>query len=105
MTPRQQAALDRVLRTDRRFFKCNPDRNHYVRPAHPVEIAMAISCREPVPAGFVPWVAICQIKPGTRLRAFLVARVGSSPDGDEEEARELFEIAVAPEVGNSPTLH
>lgn len=49
--------------------------------------------------------AICQIKPGTRLRAFLVARVGSSPDGDEEEARELFEIAVAPEVGNSPTLH
>jgi hypothetical protein len=89
--------LDRVLDTDRRFFKRFPDRQHRVRRLHSVEVrALELMGDAPVPPGHTYVAAIyCPRRGGARLRLCT-----AEPDRDEDACERLFEqlTRAAPET-------
>lgn len=92
-----------VTQADASWFANHPTRQHRVRFATPMEIEIESGGKEPVPSGFRVFCAVRQIKPGLRLRAFMLGAAMNDPDAGEEKARALFRIAAA--VCERPTLH
>lgn len=86
--------VDRVLESDRRFFRRRPDRQHRVRLVSRAEIALnnlvGGQHAEP-PAGCSHFVVVKQLAPGVRTRVFLVAASDASTDVAESAARAIFD--------------
>jgi hypothetical protein len=77
------------MKEDSQFFETNPHRSHRVRRAIPHESMLMLS--EPLAPGQAWFVAIRQVRPGTRLRLGFSARADLPTDVDEELARAGFE--------------
>jgi hypothetical protein len=104
--PRQQqrrlkrlcADVDRLIETDRRFFRRRPDRAHRVRRSFPAEIDVAAILgivENPLPDGQVWFTAVRQILPGFRHRYFFFSGSEHEPDlFPEEVCCRLFEEVV-----------
>lgn len=78
--------IDRVTAADRKFFERHPDRSHRLRLAAEAEAEIAqLGAEETLPAGIRWFVAVRQVAPGMRLRAF-----GAETDADEATCAEVF---------------
>jgi hypothetical protein len=105
VTRKYDAAIEGLAEADTLFFEQNPGRRYRFRPAHPSEVSTGLKDRDPVPAGFMVYVVVRQLRPGIRVHALLLGRPGADePDASEAEAREIFEMATTPESERS-TIH
>jgi hypothetical protein len=104
MTRKHDAAIKRLAKADTRFFEQNPGRRHRLRPAHPAEVSIGLKDRDPIPAGFIVYAVVRQLRPGIRAHALLLGVPGADePDANEAEARAIFAAATTPE-SERPTL-
>ena len=93
--------IDRtVCESDRRFFDAHPKRNHRLRPASWAEVSMheiADGVAAPITAGNQMFVAVKQLKPGIRLRAFFIAPAAADwAEPPEDICRAWFEYVYPP---------
>ncbi len=90
-----QDDVERVLQGDARFFARFPDRNHRVRMAAQVEMALnsAVHGRHAIPdePGARWFVAVKQLAPRTFARAFVQADPGASTDLSEDNAQRVYD--------------
>jgi hypothetical protein len=97
MTPQQLLAVRHAADDDAAWFAGHPERSHRVRRATPAEIRMQREAHnmEPIPAGFVVYACIWQIKPHSRATALCFGEADNNADGaSEERAKTLFQLAV-----------
>lgn len=81
---------DEQTQADRRWFEKHPGRKHYVRPAHPAEIA-EFEIVSTVPPGYQIYVAVRNVRPGVRLRATFCRGAGFPVwELSEKHARRIF---------------
>ena len=86
--------IDKLIDTDRRFFERRPERSHRVRRAFAEEVAageIVLGQRRELPPHGAWFVAIRQIQPGVRVRAFFIAGRGLETDLSEAQAVGIFE--------------
>jgi hypothetical protein len=87
-------AVDRALDSDRRFFDQHPSRSYRLRPAFPPEVEVLAVLNEPkqidLPPNWIWFVAVRQILPGVRVRAFGAMAPRGGDDPPEAECRAFY---------------
>jgi|APCry1669192522_1035417.scaffolds.fasta_scaffold00309_6 hypothetical protein len=90
--------VDRVTESDRRFFERFPHRQYRVRPAGQAEIEALDVMDGNWSPGATPCVAVRNIAPGVRARAFIFTLGPVDTDIGEDDARAIFESVAPPEM-------
>jgi len=87
-------AVDRALDADRRFFGRHASRSYRLRPAFPPEVELLAVLNEPkqfdLPPNWIWFVAVRQLLPGVRVRAFGAMAPRGGDDPPETECRAFF---------------
>lgn len=90
--------VDRTIEGDRRFFERHASRSYRIRLASSAEMAsfaQLTPVRE-LDEGDRWFVAVRQVAPGMRLRAYFTGPAENETDAPEEECRWLYERAKPP---------
>lgn len=91
---RLSARIDRIIESDRRFFRRKPWRRHRVRLASGPEIevqSLLTGCPRVLPPKNAYYIAVRQIQPGMRVRVLFASTAGNDTDIPEAEARWIYE--------------
>ncbi len=92
-------AVDRALDSDRRFFVRHTSRSYRLRPAFPPEVEVLAVLNEPkqfdLPPNWIWFVAVRQVLPGVRVRAFGAMAPRGGDDPPEAACRAFYEAWTA----------